>query len=205
MSDVGADLRSYYEEEARLRLRQQHLRGSRVDLRDEFVVLLGAEERRSIVDFGAGPASDGTAFRAAGLRYVGLDLAHGNGLLAAEAGATVVQGSIVSPPFAARSFEAGWSMSTLMHLRAAEAEEAMAAMSRVLHPGSPIVVGLWGGDRRDYVDDSKIKGQRRLFSHRTLAENRALLASCGEVEREAVWHLGRADEEYQVFWIRSGL
>src|SRR3954451_6581333 len=42
------NLRAYYEEEARLRLRKP-VAGGRVDLRDEFMSLLNAERRRSVV------------------------------------------------------------------------------------------------------------------------------------------------------------
>jgi hypothetical protein len=51
-------LRAYYEEEARLRMRKP-VAGRRVGLRDDFVSLLNAEGRRSVVDFGAGPTPAG--------------------------------------------------------------------------------------------------------------------------------------------------
>lgn len=115
MDSVQQSLRAYYEEEARLRLRKP-VTGRRVELRDEFLTLLRAEGRRSVVDFGAGPGRDGEALVIEGLDYVGLDLANANGVLAAERGITVVQGSVDAPPIRAESFDAGWSMSTLMHI-----------------------------------------------------------------------------------------
>lgn len=113
MDSVQQNLRAYYEEEARLRLRKP-VTGRRVELRDEFLTPLRAERRRSVVDFGAGPGRDGEAFVTAGLDFVGLDLAHANGVLAAERGITVVQGPVDAPPCRAEFFDAGWSISTLM-------------------------------------------------------------------------------------------
>ncbi|MCP5029708.1 MAG: class I SAM-dependent methyltransferase [Actinomycetia bacterium] len=202
MNEVRADLRAYYEEEARLGLRNM-LRGRRLRLRDEFLTLLRAEGRESLVDFGAGPGLDGAGFVAADLRFVGLDLAHGNALLAAENGVTVVQGSITAPPFRPASFDAGWSMSTLMHLPRAEVAGAVAAMALSLHPGSPLLVGVWGGELGDIIGDSTITGQRRLFSHRPLEQNHDLLAAGGAIERAETWEAGEDGWDYQIFLLRT--
>ena len=101
MSHKHADLADYYEKEAQLRKRGRP-REPRVRLQDEYIELLRAEGRSTVVDFGAGPGQDGDRFRAAGFGYLGLDLAHGNGLLAAERDLVTIQGSITvastSPP-----------------------------------------------------------------------------------------------------------
>jgi len=198
---VQADLRSYYEREAELGTRTE-LRGFRVGLRDEFVGLLAAERRRSVLDLGSGPGLDGVAFVEAGLGYTGLDLAGGNGVLAARAGILVVQGSIARPPFRMRSFDAGWSMSTFMHIPADEAGTAAAAMTGPLRQGAPMMVGLWGGTPRDEVDDAKIQGERRLFSLRSVDHNRVLLGAGGAVEHRSTWDVGPDGWEYQVFLLR---
>lgn len=201
MSDVRADVRSYYEEEARLGLRRL-LKGRRVELRNEFLLLLEREGHRSVLDLGAGPGHDGQGFVEAGIRFIGVDIAHGNCLLAAEADITVVQGSIAAPPFRPQSFDAGWSMSTLMHVPEDQAVEALADMTTPLREGAPFVVGLWGGERRDVIDGSKIEGRQRLFSLRPLTRNRELLEACGSVEHTLTWNVGPDDWEYQVFRIR---
>lgn len=198
---VYADLRSYYERESELQTRTE-LRGFRVGIRDDFVSLLRSEQRRSVLDLGAGPGLDGLAFAEAGLRFVGLDLAHGNGVLAARAGLSVLQGSIARPPFRSRSFDAGWSMSTFMHIPADEAAAVAAAMAEPLCPGGPLLVGLWGGARHDEIDDTRIEGERRLFSLRSADHNQRLLGAAGAVEHRSSWEAGPDGWEYQVFLIR---
>ena len=203
MDSTQQHLRAYYEEEARLRLRKL-LTGRRVELRDEFLALLRAEQRRSVVDFGAGPGRDGEAFVAAGVDFVGLDLARANGVLAAERGIRVVQGSVRAPPFRAGCFDAGWSMSTLMHVSEDEVPSTLSAMFVPLRPGAPFVVGLWGGDQGDVISEVGIDGHQRLFSFRPLAVNRRLLASGAMVERACTWDLGDDEWQYQVFQLRVG-
>lgn len=68
--------------------------------------LLG-EERASILDLGAGTGFDGPAFVDAGLRYVGVDLAHANCRLAADQDIDVVHGSIGDVPIRRHRFDAG--------------------------------------------------------------------------------------------------
>ena len=165
--------------------------------------LLRRERRHSVLDLGAGPGRDGEAFLRAGHAFVGLDLAHENAVLARSRGVTVVHGSIAAPPFRPAAFDAGWSMSTLMHVPEARMPAVLAAITMPLRPGAPLAVGLWGGDRGDEIDDTRIKGHRRLFSHRAVDRNRELLERCGAIERSEVWDIGRPGEEYQVFVIRT--
>ncbi len=170
-------------------------------LRDDFVSLLEREGRTSVLDFGAGPGHDTIAFCDAGLTGVGIDLAHGNGALAGEAGATVIQASIARPPIRPQSFDAGWSMATLMHIPEAEVSDTLEGMISPLRPEAPLLIGLWGGPRRT-IDDDGIEGQRRPYHYRPAPENRELLAAHGTVEHEEVWSVGLDDSEFQVFRLR---
>lgn len=155
-----------------------------------------------MLDFGAGPGRDGEGFLAADRRFVGVDLAHGNCVIAAETGVTVVQGSVAAPPFRAGSFDAGWSMSTLMHLPEAEVPAALDAMTTPLRPGAPLLIGLWGGDQPDVIDESGIDGQRRLFNLRSFDRNRELVEACGPVEQASQWDVIEQGWHYQVFQLR---
>ena len=197
-----ADLRAYYEREAELGARRP-LQGHRVEVRTEFLALLAAEGRVSVLDAGAGPGLDGGAFVAAGHRYVGIDLAGGNARLAAAAGSTVVQGSIAALPIRPRSFDAGWSFSTLMHLSGEEAGPAMAEIIAALRPGAPLVVGTWGRESEEsYVDEVAIPGRRRAFHLRSFDRNRALLADRAAVEWSDLLPLDTLDQDYHLFGLR---
>ena len=162
MDSARQNLRAYYEEEARLRLRKP-VTGHRVDLREEFLALLQAERRRSIVEFGAGPGRDGEVF-----------------------------------------VDAGWSMSTLMHIPEDEVPETLSAMTAPLRPGAPLFVGVWGGDLGDLIGEFGLAGHQRRFSLRTFGVNLRLFAACGKVEHATTWDLGADEWQYQVFQLRVG-
>ena len=200
-SDSQSLLRSYYEREAELEVRTGP-RGQRVDVRANFIALLDAEGRQSVVDFGSGPGHDGEAFIAAGVRFVGVDLAVGNARLGRANGLRIIPASITAPPIRAGSFEAGWSMSTLMHLPAEEAAAAVEAMSSCLEADAPLTVGVWGSHVGRDVESRAIEGERRPFHLRTADQNRRLLSAAGEIQWATVWDAGPEDWEYQVFRVR---
>jgi SAM-dependent methyltransferase len=200
VSDHDAELRSYYEEEARQGLRKTAVAGPRLELRNRFIKQLQTEARSRVVDFGAGPGRDCAGFDEAGLRVVGLDLALANGVAARRAGLTVIHGSVLAPPFRPASFDAGWSMSTLMHLPADDMVTAVHAMAATLTPGAPLQVGLWGGEPSERVDES-IAGQRRRFFSRPLDLNHSILERVGAVEAAEEWDFGETGK-YQAISVR---
>lgn len=201
-ADVVADLRSFYEKEAELGLRGP-LRGRRVEARNKFVALLRSEARTRVVDFGSGPGRDASGFLDAGIGFVGIDLAVGNARLAAANNVSVVASSIAAPPFRPRSFDAAWSMSTFMHVPEPEAAQVAAAMAGPLWPGAPLMVGVWGGIRRDEIEQTKLPGEQRLFSLRTAVHNQTLLEAAGATEHLETWDIGPDGWEYQLFLVRA--
>jgi len=198
--DVQADLRSYYDEEARQQLRKD-LTGRRVEVRNRFIELLQREGRTAVVDFGAGPGWDVAGFLAAGQRCVGVDIAPENAKLAAKRELDVLTASITAPPLRPASFDAGWSMSTLMHVPDAEMPCAVESMASVLTPGSPFMIGLWGGDHGEALD-MLLPGERRLFCHRPADHNASFFERVGTIEHREVWPTGPDIHEYQLFRVR---
>lgn len=201
-ASIVADLRSFYEKEAELGLRGP-LRGRRVEARNNYVSLLRNEGRSRVLDLGAGPGGDARGFLDAGIGFVGVDLALGNARIAAANGVSVVASSISAPPFRPRSFDAGWSMSTFMHVPESEAAEVAAAMAEPLRPGAPLMVGVWGGSRRDEIERTKLPGEQRLFSLRSGVHNQTLLEAAGDTEHLETWDIGPDGWEYQLFLVRA--
>ncbi len=205
MTGDDDELRAYYEQEAILRYRVgQPLRAGRVEVRDDFLHLLSREGRRSVIDFGSGPGRDAGAFREAGHEVVGVDLALGNARLAAEAGLRVVPASITAVPLRSSSIDAGWSLSTLMHLDADDARRAVEEMMRVLVPGAPLLVALWGREEEtSVVRTGEIPDRRRPFHLRGLGDNTRLVAAGGTVERSERWEDAADGWDYHVIQVRA--
>lgn len=198
-----AELRAFYEHEAGQRTRTS-LGGLRLERQAAFIDLLDREGRTSVLDAGAGPGLDGASFQAAGRRVVGVDLAVGNGKLAAESGVTVLAASVLDLPIRPTTFEAGWSFSTLMHLTADDAGRAIDEILAALTPGAPLEIGLWGSETEGVTsDDAESGGPRRRFHHRSFEHNRSIAAARAEVaSAERLTIAGHSD--YHIFRLRAG-
>lgn len=194
-------LATYYEQEAAARARVPQA-GRREELRGEFVARLRSESSHSVLDVGAGPARDGDAFVDAGLDYVGVDLAFGNAVLAAERSLSMIQASLFNLPVRERSFDAGWSMSTLLHVPDARLGEAMTSITSCLRPGGLFAVGLWGGpDREEVIADDHFDPPR-FFSLRSHDRIRRMLGEHGHLVSFETWLAGSGPWEYQFAVLR---
>lgn len=195
MSDITQQLRDYYDTEVAARAVRPlgEMREARLA---DFVRLCEQEGLSSIVEVGCGAGRDGKVMLAAGLAYRGLDLSSASVALCRNLGLDAVQGSALDLPFREDEFDAGWSMSTLMHLQGDGLSAALLELKRVIRPGGILEVGTWGGDEeREWTDE-----HGRYFNSRTDDRLRALLAVVGEVVEFATW--SRFDDGGHYQWAR---
>jgi hypothetical protein len=200
MATHEADLRTYYEAAAAQRATMLPP-PRRVAERDGFLRLLATEGRSSLVEVGSGAGPDAAAFTTAGVAVTAIDLAFEHTRYSSQAGALAVQGSVLAWPFQADSFEAGWTMSTLMHLADGAIEQALAAVASSLVPGAPVAVGMWGGHDRELLAEFDAE-PKRYFRLRTHDHARSLLAAIGHVEHFTTWPDDRSDWVYQFGIVR---
>jgi SAM-dependent methyltransferase len=146
---------------------------------------------------------DGAAFAPAGLAYTGVDLAPGSVAACRRSGLDVHVASVLDLPFPDAAFDAGWTMSTLLHIADADVDAALAEVVRVLRPGAPLAVGLWGGEETiEGPHGGATHGPARFFSLRTDERVLAALGRHGTVEQWATWPGGRG-MHYQFALVRT--
>jgi SAM-dependent methyltransferase len=198
---VEQDTAHYYDhEEGR---EDRPLDPRRVAARDRFVK---SARGRRVLEIGTGPGRDAVALTDAGLDVVGIDLSFGHATRAAARDLSITVATARALPFAGRSFDALWSMSTLMHIPDDAIEGALHEIRRVLVPGSPVALGVWGGP--DVEHYSETDGRRRLFSRRSEARWQSLLGIVGRVDHFEVWPSpatdGPTDFRYQLAFLTAG-
>ena len=184
--DRDRDLATYYDQEAPIRATRT-VGAERALRRDEFARLLADERRQSLLEVGIGPGRDAVAFVSAGIAVTGVDLSGVHVRIARQAGVDALQASVVDLPFGSRSFEAAWSMSTLLHVPNVEFDTAMSEIVRAVRPGAPIAIGLWGGPDSEGPNERDTIQPPRFFSIRSDERLRAMLRVHGELERFDTW------------------
>lgn len=182
------DLVRYYSQEARART-ERALPAERVQKLGEFLDRLAREGRGTVLEVGCGPGRDGQRFRAADLAYAGVDLTPVSVGISRARGLCACVASALRLPFADGIFDAAWTMSTLMHLDHVDFNAALGEMVRVLAPGSPVAIGIWGAAQthQHLLDDGTGFWPARFFSYRTDAVLLAALRDFGAVEEFETW------------------
>ncbi|GAA1949493.1 hypothetical protein GCM10009798_05870 [Nocardioides panacihumi] len=200
MSDVEAVHRRFYDtelpERATRPLGDQRERQVR-----EFAEQCLAERLPRVVEIGCGGGRDARVIADAGLDYTGVDLSPVGARVCRDLGLRACAGSAVALPFADDSFDAGWTMSTLMHLPGAGMSQALAELRRVLRPGALLEIGVWGAA----ADGEWFDAHGRYFRHRTDDDLRRALGLVGDVVAFAAWdQLDESGAHYQWARVRVG-
>ncbi|GAA1557420.1 hypothetical protein GCM10009789_08490 [Kribbella sancticallisti] len=185
------DLVAYYDNEVQNRA-DRELPAPRVERRTAYLEQLKLEGLRSVLEIGCGPGRDAQAFAAAGFGYTGVDLAPESVSACRSLGLEAQVASVLELPFDSSSFDAGWTMSTLLHVADEDLDAALTEIVRVLRPGAPLAIGLWGdqdGGERLWEDSSGF-GPARFFSIRTDDALRTALQRHGNLEQWETWQDG---------------
>ena len=150
---------------------------------------------------GCGGGRDGRIIADAAPAYVGVDLSPVGARICRDAGLVACAASALALPFADDSFDAGWTMSTLMHLPGDGMSRALAELRRVLRPGGLLEVGVWGAA----ADGEWFAADGRYFRHRTDDDLRRVLGVVGDVVAFAAWdQLDEGGAHYQWARVRVG-
>ncbi len=99
-------------------------------------------------------------------------------------------------PFEPNSFDAAWSMSTLMHLPGEDLARAIDELRGVVRTGGLVEIGVWG----HMQDREWTSPDGRYFNHRSDDSFRAELAGLGTVLDFDTWSWFDDGGHYQ--WAR---
>ncbi|MET9274501.1 class I SAM-dependent methyltransferase [Kribbella sp. NPDC003557] len=192
-ADREQDLITYYSGEIHARVGRD-LPEPRVERRTAYLDQLRAEGRDTVLEVGCGPGRDGEAIAAAGFTYTGVDLSPASVEACRALGLHAEAASVLDLPFGDASFDAGWTMSTLLHVADQDLDQALREIVRVLRPGAPLAIGLWGDiSSGEHVwDDGKGYGPGRFFSIRSDEDMQEVLGRHGDLEQWTTWNDGGA-------------
>lgn len=198
MWDDGAS-RRYYDFELATRVGRAAGK-ERDDQIEWFVSTCRDRKISSVIEVGAGGGRDGLLLQQAGLIYTGVDLSEVGATLCREQGLNTSVASAIDLPFDDDTFDAGWSMSTLMHLPGDEINKAIDEFQRVLRPGGLLAVGLWGST----PPITRIDEHERLFQQRSDEQVRSLLGVIGRLIAFETWGWFDNGSHYQWAAIEIG-
>lgn len=166
----------------------------RVEERERFIRLLKSEDRHDVLEIGSGPGLDGLKFVQAGIHYTGVDLSEEHVRQARKKGLDVSVASVRGLPFPDGTFNAAWSMSTLLHIPASDIDGVLRELVRVTAPNAPIAVGLWSGEDVEVLNPEDDFEPRRFFSRRSDETVRQVFGRHGTIQHFVTWAEGTGEE-----------
>ncbi|YAL84719.1 class I SAM-dependent methyltransferase [Dermacoccaceae bacterium W4C1] len=169
---------------------------------DAFAARLVAGGATSVLEVGCGAGRDGLVMAGAGLAYRGCDLSPVAVQTCRDLGLDADEAPATDLPYPEDSFDAAWTMSTLMHLPDEGFAEAVRELRRVVRAGGLVEIGVWGADQdREWTGDP----HGRFFLNRSDDSFRRGLSVLGDLEEFDTWaHLGSGGGHYQWARVRVG-
>ncbi|MGK5680735.1 class I SAM-dependent methyltransferase [Actinoplanes sp. URMC 104] len=139
----------------------------KVDERAAFLDRLRAADARTLLEIGCGTGQDSDFFHREGLDVTAVDVSPAMVERTAAKGVKALVRDVMALGFPESSFDAVYSLNTLLHVPNADLDAALRAIRHVLVPGGLFYLGVFGGEQEEGVaaDDPHVPA--RFFSFRS--------------------------------------
>lgn len=147
----------------------------RNDYRQRFARLLVDRGIDELVDLGAGTGHEGQWFLSQGFQVKALDLSPAHVELCLAKGLDAIVGDFSALPWPQGRFEAGWCMSSIMHVPNANLNGVVEELARILAAGGLLALGLWGGQDTEGLWEGDFAEPKRFYALRSVPTMRTAL------------------------------
>ena len=132
--------------------------------RADFLSLLKIEGKKSLLDIGSGPGRDGLFFHENGLEVTCIDLSPENINFCRNKGLTAYVMDMGNMFFPDNSFDAAYSLNSLLHLSKVELPGVLKDIHYILKTGGLFYMGVYGGSDFEGVRVNDWADPPRFFS-----------------------------------------
>src|SRR5215211_1515286 len=136
----------------------------KIMVRGEFLSLLKSEQKEALLEIGAGHGRDSKFFQENALQVTCIDLSPEMVRLCQQKGLNAHLRDMIDLDFADDSFDAVYSLNSLLHLPKAELPIVLHNIERVLKPNGLFFLGVYGGYDFEGVWRKDTYDPQRYFS-----------------------------------------
>jgi SAM-dependent methyltransferase len=132
--------------------------------RDKFLCRLQREQKKTLLEIGAGTGKDGQYFQEHGLAVTCVDLSPVMVALCVQKGLNALVMDSSDLRFPEASFDAVYAMNSLLHLPKAELPAVLRRIDGLLKPGGVFFLGVYGGYESEGIWEKDSYRPQRFFS-----------------------------------------
>ncbi len=161
--DIRINLRKAYDRQAHNR-DAANITEWKIKERADFLSMLKREGKQTLLEVGSGPGRDGLFFLENGLKVSCIDLSPENIHLCREKGLTAYVMDMSNMFFPDNSFDAVYSLNSLLHLSKVELPGVLKDIQFILKPGGLFYLGVYGGNDFEGIRVNDWADPPRFFS-----------------------------------------
>lgn len=133
--------------------------------RKRFLLALKNAECHSLLEVGSGHGRDSLYFSRRGLQVTCIDVSAGMVAACLKKGLNAFQMNVLALEFQDGSFDAVYSLNSMLHIPDNLLREALSQIKRVLKPGGLFYYGTYGGERSEGIWEDDHNLPRRFFNY----------------------------------------
>jgi SAM-dependent methyltransferase len=201
--EIRIDLRKAYDRQATER-DAADIAEWKIRERTDFLSMLKKERKKSLLDIGSGPGRDGLFFLENGLKVTCIDLSPENINLCREKGLTAYVMDMSNMFFPDNSFDAAYSLNSLLHLSKVELPGVLKDIHYILKPGGLFYMGVYGGNDFEGVRVNDWADPPRFFSFYTDEDIRELVGEVFDILKfRRIMYQEDIDHHFQSLFLKK--
>lgn len=143
--------------------------------RDKFLNFLKEEEKRTILDIGAGNGRDSRFFIDNGFQVIATDLSDEMVKICRTKDIEAYELDYFNLSNMNKTFDAIWAMNCLLHVKKSDLEIVLKEIDKVLSPSGLFFIGIYGGQDSEGIWEEDIYTPHRFFSFYSDEKIRAIV------------------------------
>jgi SAM-dependent methyltransferase len=173
--------------------------------RGAFLRLLKSEQKESLLEIGAGHGRDSKFFQENGLQVTCIDLSPEMVRLCQQKGLNAHVMDMIDLDFPDDSFDALYSLNSLLHLPKAELPIVLKNIRRVLKPDGLFFLGVYGGYDFEGISEKDSYDPKRYFSFYSDEKLEQIVRQSFELLSFKQIVSGDGDLHFQSFTLRKSM
>jgi len=136
----------------------------KIQERDHFLALLKEEQKKTLLEIGAGTGRDSKFFKDSGLKVISTDMSFEMVRLCRKKELTAFVMDFYNLEFLEESFDAVWALNCLLHAPKKELPKVLKGIRAVLKPTGLFYMGVYGGTEFEGIWEDDFYRPKRFFS-----------------------------------------